>query len=174
MSSRVESPWRKFVNALRRGLQEIHPGIGRYDRVVYARVAAFDQNPGEVSNVQKLWTCDLQVLDRHMEPDPSFPMIRGVPVDPVEISNLGQALFPKPFEGMVVRMAWMYADRSMPFIHSFTAEGLLVPPQTSGEMTDLLLQTIKLLERPVQTAVGPGFYDGQTLAELALLKMRIP
>ena len=174
MSKRTKSPWALFLEAVARALQVLHPGLGRYDRVVYARVVAFDQNMGEVSNVQKLWTCDVRVLDRNLDPDPAYPVIRGVPLDPIEISDSGQALFPKAFEGLVVRLGWMYADRSMPYIVGLTAEGQLVPLASMGELTDLLLQTIILLSRPVQTAVGPGPYDGGTLAELELLKARIP
>lgn len=174
MKTKNRSVWRAFRESVERALQELYPGAGRYDRVVYARVVDVTQNPGQVTAYLKLWSVDLQVLTPDLESDPSYPVIKGVPIDPIDINQMGQALFQNPFPGLIVRMGWMYGNRAHPFVHSFTAEGLLVPTADRGTVSSLLFEAVSLLMLPRATAVGPGPYDGSTQAKITLLLTRIP
>jgi hypothetical protein len=167
----TQDTFRKLVG---RACEKLFPGIGRYDRVIYAKVTNVSELGGMVTEVMKLWSCDLQPLKLDLTTDQSRAVLKDVPIDPVQISQMGAALFPKPFVGMIVRMGWMGGHRAYPFIHSFTAEGQTVPLAIFGELTDLLYQAITLLENPRVTAVGPGPYDPATLLLIEALKLRIP
>ena len=122
----------------------------------------------------KLWSCDLQPLHPNLKVNKSRAVLKDVPIDPIQINSLGAALFPKPFVGLVVRMGWMEANRAYPYIHSFTAEGQVIPAAALGEFSDLLYQAVKLLSMPRTTAVGPGPYTSYVQAQLLALLLRIP
>jgi len=174
MASKQRNIWKAFRESVARAIQELYPGAGYYDRVVYARVVSVNSNPGMVTDCMKLWSIDAEILTPSMEPDPAIPVVKGIPIDPIEISEIGQAMFPVPFPGLIVRVGWMYGHRGHPFIHSFTSERQLVPGSDRGSLSSLLFDAVRLLSMPRATAVGPGPYDGQTQADLLLLLSRIP
>jgi hypothetical protein len=166
--------WGTFVEMVRRACEELFPGVGKYDRAVFARVVSVSQLAGSVSEAMKLWSCTLEILGPDLKPDRSRAPIKDVPVDPIQINGLGQAMFPKPFPGLVVRLSWMYGRRDLPYIVSFTAEGQSVPLGAVGELSDLLYQAIVLLSAPQTTAVGPTAQVPPVPVLLEELKKRIP
>lgn len=166
--------WDSFRALVRRACEQLFPGIGRYDRPVFARVVSVSQLAGTVSGSMKLWSCSLQILTPELKVDKLRATLKDVPIDPIQINQLGQAMFAKPYPGLIVRVAWMYGRRDLPFIQSFTAEGQTVPLAMNGELSDFLYQAVQLLSLPRTTAVGPGPYDPATMAQLVLLLARIP
>jgi hypothetical protein len=174
LNRRVHRPYDSFKTLVARTCERLWPGIGRYDRPIYGRVLSVQELAGTVTVTNKLWSCDIQPLTLDLENDSSRPKIKDVPIDPIQINASGVALFPKPFKGMVVRVAWMGGSRAHPFIQSFTAEGMTVPLADTGELSDLLYQAVQLLMQPRVTAVGPGPYDAATMAKIVLLLQRIP
>lgn len=166
--------WGSFRDLVRRACEQVFPGIGRYDRVVFARVVSVSQLAGTVSSSMKLWSCTLQILTPDLKPDKGRAVIKDVPIDPIQINKAGQAMFAKPFPGLIVRVAWMYGRRDLPFIQSFTAEGTAVPLALFGELSDLLYQAIVLLSMPQNTAVGPTAQVPPVPMLLEELKARIP
>lgn len=174
MTDKVHSRFRSFEDLVARTCERLFPGIGRYDRPIYGRVQAVNQKPGMVTAGLKLWSCDIQPLTLDLKPDKSRPILKDVPLDPIQVNSSGQAMFPKPFQGMVVRVAWMEGSRAHPFIQSFTAEGMSVPFSQMGELTDLLYQAVNLLQNSMTGASGPTFYPPPILAQIQLLLQRIP
>lgn len=166
--------WGTFLDLVRRACEQLFPGIGRYDRAVFARVKSTSQLSGSVSEAMKLWSCDLEVLGPDLKPNKRFDILKDVPVDPIQISPTGAAMFPKPHVGLIVRLAWMYGNRAHPYIQAFTAEGASVPAEAFGELSDLLYQAIVLLSMPQTTAVGPTAQMPPVPVQLELLKQRIP
>lgn len=174
MSEHVHPQWRSFLDLVRRACEQLFPGIGRYDRVVYGKVVSVSQLAGQVTSAMKCWSCDIQLLNPDLSDDKRRQPIKDVPVDPIDINSSGAALFSTPFVGMIVRVGWMYGNRAYPFIHSFTAEGQVVPLDSLGQFSGFLFDAVQLLSMPRQTAVGPGPYDPDTMAKLILLLQRIP
>lgn len=174
MTARNRNPWQTFLELVKRATSHLYPGIGVQDRMVYGRILSVSQTGGLVTKAQKLWSVDIEVLTPNLDPDGGFPVVKDVPLDPTEIGEGGQALFPLAFPGLIVRMGWMYGNRAYPYIHSFTAEGLLIPSGDQGELVSLLKEIIQLLMRERQSAVGPAPYDLAILAQLQLLLLRIP
>ena len=174
MTDLVHRPQDTFRKLVGRACEKLFPGIGRYDRVVYAKVTNVSQLGGVVTDAMKLWSCDLQILNLDLKPDRSRAVLKDVPIDPIQISATGAAMFAKPFVGLIVRMAWMNGNRAYPFIHSYTAEGQVVPAATLGELSDLLYQAIQLLSLPQTTAVGPTAQVPPVPLQIAALLLRIP
>lgn len=174
MKPRQHLPVPSLEAFIERAVRRLFPGIGRYDRPIYGRVTAVTQQAGLVTAARKLWSCDIQPLTLDLQNDSSRPLLKDVPLDPIQISASGTAMFPKPFPGMVVRVAWMGGSRAHPFILSFTSEGQMVPIGQMGELSDLLYKAVQLLSMPRLTAVGPGPYDAATQAQLTELLLRIP
>ena len=174
MTDFVHRPEDSFRRLVARACERLFPGIGRYDRLIYAKVVSVSQTPGLVTGLMKLWSCDLQPLNPDLSTNKTRAVIKDVPIDPIQLNQMGAALFPKPFVGLIVRVGWMEGNRAFPYVHSFTAEGQLIPAAQMGELTDLLYEAVKLLSMPRQTAVGPGPYDPVTQAALAALLLRIP
>lgn len=174
MSERVHRPFDTMRTTVARICEQLFPGIGRYDRPIYARVKGVQQLAGQVTSARKLWSCTVEPLTLDLNPDPTRPIIKDVPIDPIQIGIAGTALFAKPIVGMVIRLAWMGGNRAHPFILSFTAEDQTLPATQTGELSDLLYQAVLLLSKPRQTAVGPGPYDPNTQIDLLALLMRIP
>lgn len=166
--------WDSFRALVRRACEQLFPGIGRYDRPVFARVVSVSQLAGTVSGSMKLWSCSVQILTPDLKPDKLRATLKDVPIDPIQINQAGQAMFAKPFPGLIVRVAWMYGRRDLPFIQSFTAEGQTVPQAMFGELSDLLYQAIVLLSMPQTTAVGPTAQVPPVPVLLEQLKARIP
>lgn len=171
---RAHRKWGAFLEAVQRACDQLFPGIGKYDRPVFARVISVSQLAGTVTGAMKLWSCTLEILGPDLKPDPKRARIKDVPLDPIQISASGQAMYPKPFPGLIVRLAWMYGRRDLPFILSFTSEGQTVPVGSMGELSDLLYQAIVLLSLPQSTAVGPTAQVPPVPVQLELLKQRIP
>ena len=163
-----------FGALVRRACERFFPGIGRYDRLSYGKVRGVTQQAGQVTGSMKLWSCDIELLTLDLASDPLKPILKDVPLDPIQLSQTGAAMFSKPFVGLIVRVGWMGANRAFPYIHSFTAEGQAVPAGQLGELSDLLYQAIKLLAEPRPTAVGPALYEASVQAQLLLLLERIP
>lgn len=168
---RLQDSWLKLIA---RACERLFPGIGRYDRVIYGKVTGVSQLAGQVTQFMKLWSCDIQPLLLDLSDDPVRAILKDVPLDPIQLNAMGAAMFAKPFVGMIVRVGWMNGNRAYPYIHSFTAEGQMVPMANFGEISDLLYQAVQLLSMPRATAVGPGPYDPGVMAQLVLLLARIP
>lgn len=174
MTARVHRPFETLRQTVGRICEQLFPGIGRYDRPIYARVKSIQQLAGQVTSARKLWSCTVEPLTLDLKPDPTRPIIKDVPIDPIQVGSAGTALFAKPVTGMVIRLAWMGGNRAHPFILAFTAEGQILPATQTGELSDLLYQAIKLLSEARDTAVGPGPYFPVTQAALLELQLRIP
>ena len=174
MADLIHRPQDAFGALVRRACERFFPGIGRYDRLVYGKGRGIAQQSGQVTGSMKLWSCDIELLNLNLAPDTTKPILKDVPLDPIQLNQAGAAMFSKPFVGLIVRVGWMGANRAFPYIHSFTAEGQMVPQGNLGELSDLLYQAIQLLAQPRQTAVGPGPYDPGVQAQLLALLQRIP
>ena len=162
-----------FVELVSRACEKLYPGIGRYDRIVYGRVVRISRGVGRATASSKLWSADIELLLPDLSPDSSRGIIKDVPIDPVEISGDGRALFPVVSVGLVVRLGWMYGRRDLPFIQSFTAEGQVLPYADDGQLSSVIARALTLLSYPRQTAVGPGPM-GPEYAELMKIIMTLP
>lgn len=174
MKADKTNPYQAFRELVRRTTQALYPGIGRYDRVVYGRVTKVFSSSGRVTVGSKLWSVDVELLDRNLEPDSSRGIIRDVPVDPFELSRDGRALFPVVFTGLVVRLGWMYADRSLPYIVSITAEGQRLPYTSDGQMSALIAEALQLLANLRDSAAGPVAMRANDLIRLQQIIAALP
>ena len=174
MTDRAKNSFSSFVELVRRSCDKLYPGIGRYDRVVYGRVVRVFTSSGRVTEGAKLWSVDIEILGSNLAPDPRRGIIKDVPLDPVEVSDDGRALFPVVFVGTIVRMGWMYADRSLPYIVSITAEGLRLPDGSSGQLSSVIGDLLEILSRMRDSAAGPAVMRAQDLIEFQRILASLP
>lgn len=173
-SRKPRNTFDSFRDLVKLACSKLYPGIGYYDRVVYARVVGTFNSSGRVTEGSKLWSVDLEILGPDLQPDLSRAPIKDVPVDPIELSTDGRALFPVLFEGTIVRLGWMYADRSLPYIVSVTAEGQRLPSGSSGQMSVILGDALEILARLRDSAAGPVSMKPQDYAALMRLIASLP
>ena len=168
------NPFVRFMELTRLACERLYPGIGRYDRVVYGRISNISRNVGRATASSKLWSVDVELLS----PDLSVDKVRGtskdVPIDPVEISGDGRALFPVISVGLVVRLGWMYGRRDLPYIVAFTTEGQVLPFQKDGELSTSIANALNLLAWMRQSAVGPVPMDVDKELELRRIIASLP
>lgn len=173
-SSKPRNTFDSFVELVKRACSKLYPGIGYYDRTVYARVVGTFNSSGRVTAGSKLWSVDLEILGPDLQPDRSRAPIKDVPVDPLEVSDDGRALFPVLFEGTIVRLGWMYANRSLPYIVSITAEWMRLPSGSSGQLSVLVGDALEILARLRDSASGPVVMKAQDYAELRRIISSLP
>lgn len=155
INSENRSTFKGFLELVRRSCEKLYPGIGRYDRVVYARIKRVSKGVGRSTAASKLWSVDVEILLPDLTLDPVRGIIKDVPVDPVEISTDGRAMFPIFFTGLIVRLGWMYGRRDLPYIAGVTTEQQVLPYAKDGELTPLLAEALMILARLRTSAVGP-------------------
>lgn len=163
-----------FLKLVRLACEKLYPGIGRYDRVVYGRINRINRNVGTATASSKLWSVDVELLNPDLTSDTVRGIVRDVPIDPVEISGDGRALFPVISTGLVVRLGWMYGRRDLPYIASFTSEGQVLPYQKDGELSTQIARALELLASMRKSAVGPVPMDPQKYIELQQIIMTLP
>lgn len=174
MNREKSNPWTNFVELVRRACEGLYPGIGRYDRVVYGRITKVFSSSGRVTAGSKLWSVDVEILDRNLAPDTRRGTIKDVPVDPFELARDGRALFPVLFTGLIVRMGWMYGDRSLPYVVSVTAEGQRLPFTADGQLSPLLAEALEILGRLRDSAAGPVAMRANDAIRLAQIIQTLP
>lgn len=173
-SSKPRNSFDTFVELVKRACDRLYPGIGYYDRVVYARVVGVFYSSGRVTEGAKLWSVDVEILGPDLKPDTRRARIKDVPVDPLEVSDDGRALFPVLFEGTVLRLGWMYGNRAFPYIASITAEGMRLPEGSSGQLSVLLGDALEILARLRDSAAGPVVMKPNDYAELMRIISSLP
>lgn len=164
----------EFVKLVRLVCEKLYPGIGRYDRVVYGRINRVNRNVGTATAASKLWSVDVELLNPDLSSDTVRGVVKDVPIDPIEITGDGRAMFPVISIGLVVRLGWMYGRRDLPYIVSFTSEGQSLPYQKDGELTTLIAEALELLSSLRESAVGPVPMDPEKFVRLRQIIMTLP
>lgn len=174
ISTENRSTFKAFLELVRRACEKLYPGIGRYDRVVYARIKRVSKGTGRATASSKLWSVDVEILLPDLSLDPVRGVIKDVPVDPVEIATDGRAIFPVFFTGLIVRLGWMYGRRDLPYIAGVTTEQQVLPYSKDGELTPMLAEAFMILARMRSSAVGPVPINPNDYLALQQLLLNLP
>lgn len=123
MSTKTDrlSPWIRFEKMVKRAVFKLKPGFGAFDYPMFARVTKCNLNGGAVSFKSKGLSVDLQPLNKNFSDNLNFLPIVDVAI-PLQPFGTNGACIAIPKVGAIVRLAFMYADPSMPYIMEVCAE----------------------------------------------------
>ncbi|MBM4394354.1 MAG: hypothetical protein FJ087_01535 [Deltaproteobacteria bacterium] len=117
-----------LVKLLRAGSPELrgmHP--------VQARVVKTHGDAGAMTEAEPRYSVDVQVLRRDGGDDPDWPVIPDVEC-PVLWAGPGCGVYAMPAVGAVVRVGFLYGDRSCPVVEGVSGRGFNAPGVLAGQL----------------------------------------